>query len=209
VKMPAERYRPAPPPGHPAVASYGWPGGGAGRSGPSDKDSGFTLLELIISLGLFALIAVAGLGLLESVLNVHGRTETRLSRLADLQRAMFVVQSDLDQITRGAVSGGGSGIAFTRIAGGMGGAPMPVRYGAADGVLVRSAPQSQMLLQGVTDTKWRFRDGNRWVDRWPVSDERKDEWPRAVSIEMQVGGMPGPQGSLRRVVVLPNRPKDE
>lgn len=176
---------------------------------PQEGEAGFTLLELIISLGLFALIAVAGLGLLETVLNVQGRTETRLSRLADLQRAMFVVQSDLDQITRGEVSGGGSGIAFTRIAGGMGGPPMPVRYDAAEDVLVRSAPQPQMLLQGATETKWRFRDGNRWVDRWPVSEERKAEWPRAVSVEMQVGGVPGPQGSLRRVVVLPSQPRDK
>lgn len=176
---------------------------------PAAGEEGFTLLELIISLGLFALIAVAGLGLLDSVLNVQGRTDTRLSRLADLQRAMFVIQSDLDQITRGEVSGGGSGIAFTRIAGGMGGPPMPVRYGAAEGVLVRSAPQPQMLLQGVAGARWRFRDGNGWIDRWPPSEERKAEWPRAVSVEMQVTGVQGPQGSLRRVVVLPGQPKDQ
>lgn len=172
-------------------------------------EEGFTLLELIISLGLFALIAVAGLGLLDSVLNVQGRTETRLSRLADLQRAMFVVQSDLDQITRGEVSGGAGSIAFTRIAGGLGGPPVPVRYDAAQGVLARSAPQPQMLLHGVAEAKWRFRDGNRWIDRWPASEERKGEWPRAVSVEMQIAGEQGPQGLLRRVVVLPDQPKDE
>lgn len=176
---------------------------------PATGEAGFTLLELIISLALFALISVAGLGLLDSVLNVQGRTEARLSRLADLQRAMFVVQSDLDQITRGEMSGGGNGIAFTRIAGGMGGPPMPVRYGAAQGALVRSAPQPQLLLQGVAEAKWRFRDGNAWVDRWPVNEERKGEWPRAVSVEMQVGGVPGPEGTLRRVVVLPAQPRDQ
>lgn len=174
---------------------------------PRPDEGGFTLLELIISLGLFALIAVAGLGLLDSVLNVQGRTDTRLSRLAELQRAMFVVQSDLDQITRGEISGGANGIAFTRIAGGLGGPPMPVRYGAAGGVLARSAPQPQVLLQGVTQARWRFRDGDRWVDRWPVSEERKAEWPRAVLVEMQVAGQ-GPQGVLRRVVVLPAQPRD-
>lgn len=175
---------------------------------PVPGEEGFTLLELIISLGLFALIAVAGLGLLDSVLNVQGRTDMRLSRLAELQRAMFVVQSDLDQITRGEISGGGNGVTFTRIAGGMGGPPTPVRYGAAGGVLVRSAPQPQMLLQGVTDARWWFRDGNAWVDRWPPSEARKAEWPRAVSVELQVTGQ-GPQGLLRRVVALPVQPKDD
>ncbi|MEG3179695.1 type II secretion system protein GspJ [Sphingomonas sp. LT1P40] len=175
---------------------------------PAPGEDGFTLLELIISLGLFALIAVAGMGLLDSVLKVQGRTEARLGRLADLQRAMFVIQSDLDQVTRGEISGGGNGIAFTRVAAGMGGPAVPVRYDAVGGVLVRSAPQPQAMLQGVGGAVWRFRDGAAWVDRWPPSEARKAEWPRAVSVEMLVGGVPGPQGVLRRVVVLPAVPKD-
>lgn len=170
-------------------------------------DAGFTLLELIISLGLFALISVAGLGLLDSVLNVQGRTEARLSRLADVQRAMFVIQSDLDQVTRGEISGGGGAIAFTRVAGGVGGPPMPVRYGETAGVLVRNAPLPQLLLSGVAGTRWRFRDGDAWIDRWPPDEARKGEWPRAVSVEMQVSGQ-GPSGGLRRVIVLPALPKD-
>lgn len=172
-----------------------------------DTEAGFTLLELIISLGLFALISVAGLGLLDSVLNVQGRTEKRLARLADVQRAMFVIQSDLDQVTRGAISGGGNKIEFTRVAGGVGGPPMRVSYGEAAGVLVRSAPQPQMLLRGVGGTRWRFRDGNVWIDRWPPDEARKDEWPRAVMVETQVSGQ-GPQGGLRRIVLLPVQAKE-
>lgn len=171
-------------------------------------EGGFTLLELIISLGLFALIAVAGLALLESVMGVQVRTEGRLDRTAALQRAMFVIQSDLDQIARGEVSGGGAGIAFTRVAAGMGGTPVPLRYQAAGGALVRAAPQPQLLLNGVSGVRWRFLDGQGWVDRWPPSEERKEEWPRAVQVEMQVTGARGPQGSLRRVVALPVRPED-
>ncbi len=170
-------------------------------------ENGFTLLELIISLGLFALIAVAGLGLLDSVLGVQGRTEARLARLADVQRAMFVIQSDLDQVTRGTISGGGAAIAFTRVAGGVGGPPVAVGYGEAGGALVRSAPQPQMLLQGVGGTRWRFRDGDAWVDRWPPDAARRDEWPRAVSVDLRVTGT-GPQGALRRVVVLPVQAKE-
>lgn len=170
-------------------------------------EQGFTLLELIISLGLFALISVAGLGLLDSVLNVQGRTEARLARLADLQRAMFVIQSDLDQVTRGEITGGGAAIAFRRIAGGVGGPAVAVSYGAAGGMLVRSAPQPQPLLQGVEAQRWRFRDGGAWLDRWPPSATRRDEWPRAVSIELRVSGQ-GPQGTLRRVVVLPERARE-
>ncbi|MCR5872367.1 prepilin-type N-terminal cleavage/methylation domain-containing protein [Sphingomonas sp. J344] len=98
--MPSPRRRPGP-----LEASQDDPSGGPGlRRG----DDGFTLLELIISLGLFALIAVAGLTLLNSVMTTQERTEGRLDRTAAIQRTMFVLQSDLDQITRGAVSGGGA-----------------------------------------------------------------------------------------------------
>lgn len=176
---------------------------------PEPAEQGFTLLELIISLGLFALIAVAGLTLLNSVMTTQERTEGRLDRTAAIQRTMFVLQSDLDQITRGAVSGGGSNIAFTRVAAGMGGPPVPLRYAAASGALVRAAPQPQLLLTGVSGVRWRFLDEQRWVDRWPPNEERKDEWPRAVQVEMQLAGARGPQGTLRRVVALPVRPQDE
>ncbi|MBL7372952.1 prepilin-type cleavage/methylation domain-containing protein, partial [Escherichia coli] len=70
----------------------------------------------MISLGLFALIAVAGLALVDGIIKVQGRTEKRLDRLADLQRALFVVSSDIDQIAFGRVSGGGEKLNFTRAA---------------------------------------------------------------------------------------------
>lgn len=159
-------------------------------------------------MGLFALIAVAGMGLLDSVLNVQGRTEARLARLADLQRAMFVIQNDLDQVTRGDIAGGGGNIAFARVAAGLGGPALPVRYDLAGGALVRSAPQPQLVLTGVSGAVWRFRDGDRWVDRWPPDADRRAEWPRAVAVEMAVTGANGPQGRLRRVIVLPVQPDD-
>jgi general secretion pathway protein J len=174
---------------------------------PSDKDSGFTLIELMISLGLFALIAVAGLALVEGIINVQGRTEKRFDRLADLQRTMFVVSSDVEQIADGPISGGGANLSFTRSAPGMGGAAVPLRYGVVGGALVRSVgPAPQLVLAGVANARWRFWDG-AWVDRWPVNDESKDRWPRAVALEMQVAGPGGTPGSLRRVVALPVRPE--
>lgn len=175
---------------------------------PEAGETGFTLIELMISLGLFALIAVAGLALVEGIINVQGRTEKRLDRLADLQRTMFVVSSDVEQIADGPIRGGGATLSFTRAAPGMGGAAIPLRYGVAGGGLVRTVgPAPQLVLAGVANARWRFWDG-AWVDRWPVSDEGKDRWPRAVAIEMQVAGPGGTPGSLRRVIALPVRPEE-
>ncbi|MET0309949.1 MAG: type II secretion system protein GspJ [Sphingomonas sp.] len=170
--------------------------------------SGFTLIELMISLGLFALIAVAGLALVDGIINVNQRTEGRLDRLAALQRTMFVLTSDLDQVSSGPIEGGGNRISFTRTAPGYGGISVPVKYGVAGGVLVRGAgPAPQLLLPGVARAQWRFWDG-AWVDRWPLDDKSRDRWPRAVSIDLEVVGPGGTPVTLRRVVALPARAEE-
>jgi general secretion pathway protein J len=170
--------------------------------------AGFTLIELMISLGLFALIAIAGLALVDGIIKVQGRTEQRLDRLADVQRTMFVVASDLDQIASGPMTGGGTTLRFTRAAPGIGGAAVPLNYVAAGGALVRNiGPAPQVVLRDVAAVRWRFWDG-AWVDRWPLRDEDKERWPRAVGLEMQVAGPGGTPVSLRRVVALPSRPEE-
>ena len=172
-------------------------------------EAGFTLLELMISLGLFALIAIAGLALVDGIIKVQDRTEGRFDRLADLQRAMFVVSGDLDQIARGSVTGNAANLSFSRAAPAIGGAAVPVRYSIANGNLVRQiGPLPQGVLGGVASMRWRFWDG-AWVDRWPVDDKSRDRWPRAVEIEMQVAGPGGTPGMLRRVVTLPVRAQEE
>jgi general secretion pathway protein J len=175
---------------------------------PEAGDAGFTLIELMISLALFALIAVAGLALVDGILNVERRTGPRLDRVADLQRAMFVVSSDLDQIAVGPISGGGANLSFTRAAPGMGGAAVQLDYAATGGTLVRSVgPVPQRVLMGVGAARWRFWDG-AWVDRWPIDEASKDRWPRAIALELQVTSPGGAPASLRRVVALPVRPQE-
>ncbi|MBR0551032.1 type II secretion system protein GspJ [Stakelama marina] len=167
-------------------------------------EQGFTLIEVMISLGLFALIAVAGLGLVDSVLNVQGKTEERLDRLSDYQRAMYIVSSDLDQIARGPIAGGGGTISFTRSAAGFGGTPVPVQYDEQAGALMRMAGANpQTVLTGVANARWRFYDGGAWTDHWPPSEDRRGDRPQAVSLDMQVE-----RGTLRRVVTLPARPDE-
>ncbi|SOB86580.1 general secretion pathway protein J [Sphingomonas guangdongensis] len=169
---------------------------------PAD-DAGFTLIELIISLLLFALIAVAGVALVDSVLGVQGRTEARLDRLSDLQRAMLVVSGDLEQVANGDLSGAGTRIDFTRAAPGVGGPAVRVRYGVDRGTLVRDAGGgAQAVLRGVQGARWRFfREG--WSERWPATEQERAEWPQAVELEVTLSGAPA--GTARRVVVLPVR----
>jgi general secretion pathway protein J len=130
------------------------------RAGAGDKDSGFTLIELMISLGLFALIAVAGLALVDGIINVQGRTEKRFDRLADLQRTMFVVSSDVEQIAAGPLSGGGANSPSRAPRRAWAAPAVPLRYGVAGGALVRTVgPAPQLVLAGVANARWRFWDG--------------------------------------------------
>lgn len=169
-------------------------------------DGGFTLLELMISLGLFALIAVAGLALVDGILAVEGRTEKRLDQVADVQRAMFVVASDLDQVAFGRITGTPQGVSFSRSTPGFGGPPVGVTYGYAGGALTRSgAGVTQQVLAGVSSVRWRYFDGG-WLDAWPPDEARAGTWPRAVSVELALAAPSGTGGTLRRVVTLPAPP---
>lgn len=169
-------------------------------------EAGFTLIELMISLGLFALIAVAGLALVDGILRVNGRTEARLDRLSALQRTMFVLTSDLDQVASGPIEGRGDRLSFVRSAPGTGGVTSQVQYAVAGGVLVRAAPAPQLLLPGVVTARWRFWDG-AWSDRWPLdaSEEAKQRWPRAIALDLRATGPGGVPVALHRVVTLPAR----
>jgi general secretion pathway protein J len=174
-----------------------------GQAGAEAGEGGFTLLELMISLGLFALIAVAGMALVDSVIGVDGRTEARLDRVADLQRAMVVISSDFDQIAPGPLVGNASQVRFARATPGFGGPPLAVAYRVEGGRLMRFVGgRPQLVLDQVQTAQWRYFDGG-WLPGWPPAPDRDGEWPRAVVVELQVGG-PGGGGALRRIVTLPS-----
>jgi len=102
--------------------------------GPPGPDAGLTLVEVMVSLALFALIAVAGFSFVDGELRVRAETEGRLERLGNLQRAMYVLTSDLEQMSDDPILSG-NGLAFRRY--GPRGGEMDVRYALAGGTLQR------------------------------------------------------------------------
>ncbi|MBW4330319.1 prepilin-type N-terminal cleavage/methylation domain-containing protein [Stakelama sp. CBK3Z-3] len=162
-------------------------------------ERGFTLIEVMVSLGLFALIAAAGLGLVDGVMGVQERTEGRLDRTASVQRAMFVIASDFDQISAGPIAGGGDAVSLTRAAPGLGGPPVPVQYAIANGTLLRIAGEHpQVALNDVSSGAWQFLKDGVWRDRWPIDPLDPEARPDAVAVTLQTK-----DGVLRRVVTLP------
>ena len=159
----------------------------------------------MISLLLFALIAVAGVALVDSVLGVQGKTEARLDRLTALQRAMLVVTGDLEQVARRRHDRGrGRGQLLARRRRASAVRRSCVRYALDRGVLVRDAGSgAQAVLRGVTAcaggsgrTAGSIAGRRASARDWPQRGRGRGGARRAE-----------PAGTLRRVVTLPVRAK--
>ncbi|USD37806.1 MULTISPECIES: type II secretion system minor pseudopilin GspJ [Ferrimonas] len=72
------------------------------------KVSGFTLLEMLLAMAIFALLGVATAGVLTNVLSVNETSETHHLRLKQVQRAMSLMQRDFEQMVMRPVRGEGA-----------------------------------------------------------------------------------------------------
>lgn len=164
--------------------------------------AGFTLVEMIVALGLLALISAAGLALVETVISAQRRTDGRLARLATLERAVFTIDADFAQAIDGPYRFGDAVTIRRTVKDGQ----AAVGYAVLGGALVRLynlAPHA--LVPDVDAVSWRFHRNGRWEDMPP---RRNDPLPDdAVELTLRLAPANGaPGGMLRRIVVLPGRP---
>jgi general secretion pathway protein J len=151
-----------------------------------DGQAGFTLIEVMVSLALFAMIGGAGVSVLDQVLRAQARTEEQLDRLAAMQRAMLVLTLDFSQ---GELLAATDAVQVRRGA-------TRIQYRLQDDVFIRAVGDAQQpVLTGVTGVTWAFLDAeSTWVDAWPVGDDRVN--PQAVAVTLDMGA----KGDIRRVV---------
>jgi len=67
---------------------------------PFTKSKGFTLIEVIIAMSIFAILAILSYSGLHSVIMSKTSTEASLERLQELQMTMLTINSDLQQISK-------------------------------------------------------------------------------------------------------------
>ncbi|MEO9944797.1 type II secretion system minor pseudopilin GspJ [Paraglaciecola sp.] len=67
------------------------------------RNRGFTLLEILVAIAIFALIGVASTGVLNSVIESDQLSEERFAKLEELQRAMLTIERDIMQMTNRSV----------------------------------------------------------------------------------------------------------
>ncbi len=60
------------------------------------RQRGFTLLELLVALGIFSIMSIMAYGGLSSVIKTREQVTVSMQRLADLQRSVHRIQSDLE-----------------------------------------------------------------------------------------------------------------
>ena len=128
------------------------------------RDSGFTLVELLVALVIAGIMFALGYGVITQALQNRDRVKAQQQRLGELQRAMRIMVQDFSQI-----------------------APRPVRdvLGATDEPALRADPGSQTLVSftrggfanpsglqrpELQRVEYRFEDSTVMRVTWPVLD---------------------------------------
>lgn len=175
----------------------------------ASRPGGFTLIEVLVTLVVFAIMAALAYGGLNSIARTRAALAQQQQAFHDLLRAVATLDRDLREAVQRPVSGNvgqslpafagnSNALEFTRL-----GFANPqaeqrsnlerVLYELDDHALKRgrflvldraatTAPQLTTLRGDIDDFRLRYLDaGNRWFDSWPPPQAaRPDALPRAV-----------------------------
>ncbi len=195
---------------------------------------GFTLLELLVALAIFAVVAALAWGGLDTLARSRRVLDAESERLAQLQRGFGRFERDLRQaLPRAARSeGAGHGAALTgsveglevtvwRPSGGWsvsGPDLQRVAWRCADDGLRRvrwaavdrtpATPRSEaLLIPGARDCQWRyFPERGPASEVWPPRG-RSEALPRAVELRLSRATDAGGVEEFRRLIELPQLPE--
>ncbi|MCP5158529.1 MAG: type II secretion system minor pseudopilin GspJ [Gammaproteobacteria bacterium] len=125
---------------------------------------GFTLLELLVALAVFAIMAIAAYSGLHSVLFTRAAVEEENRRLAAVQLAIFRLEQDIEQtVPRGIRDAYGE--------------PQPALHGGellSEALILTRAGWDNPLSQpraNLQRVAYRLRDGRLWRLHWNVLDQ--------------------------------------
>jgi general secretion pathway protein J len=182
-------------------------------------ERGFTLVEMMVSLMIFGLLAAAGVALLSFSVRAQAVTAAKLDDVSALNRLNSVLAADLAQaLDRRSRDARGDPVTAFAGANGDGGSPMlrlvrggwsnldgarrsgeqKVEYRLADGAIQRlsypmldgtQADPPTAMLNGVRAVSLRYRVGGAWSDHWEGSP--RIPLPEAIELRLvRADGVP-------------------
>lgn len=187
------------------------------------KQQGFTLLEVMIAMAIFAVLSLLAYQILSASVKNSEMTQEHTARLNEIQTVFSLLERDLIQILprqadakEAILSATETSLSFTTI----GSSPaaetlsasdlIQVTWGIANHALVRntsvlpSPPLSDTtrapaftMLKGVRTAHWRFFSTG-WTDSW----SQTDTFPNAIELVITLDDM----GEIRRLFLLPAAP---
>ena len=190
---------------------------------------GFTLFEVMVAIAIFAILGIAANGLLSQTVRTDEKVRDRTARLAEVQRAIGILERDALQAvarpvrdelggSRPALQGGLQDmLEFTRLgwrnpAGRPRAELQRVAYVLDNKQLLRlywnvldradgSLPVRQVLLTGVAEASVEFIDSEGQSQSfWPVESAALTALPRALRWRLNVE----PYGEIERLLALPD-----
>lgn len=189
--------------------------------------AGFTLVEMLVALTIFALLAAAGVGILRSSVDTQSAVDRRLGEVGVVGRLQALLASDLGQAalrpTRGpggerpAFIGEGSRMQLVRAGWhNLDGEPRSslqrVEWRLEQGGLARighrqldggEGGEPALLARSVDQVAFRYRGAaGDWASAWQATAQ--EPLPAAVELSVQMRGKP----PLLFVVALPPRGSD-
>lgn len=184
------------------------------RRHATGAEQGFTLLELLVSLMIFAVLAVIAYGGLKSVLDAQKQTDEQAAKLAMLQKAFIIINRDTEQmINRGirdnygdpksALIGDSGAMEFSKAgwrnpAGFKRSNIQRIAYGIEDDQLLRlswavldraqdSEPMSSLIMDRVKSLEVRYLDLDlKWQNQWPVNSNTTKNVPETLPRALEV-----------------------
>lgn len=190
--------------------------------------AGFTLVEMLVALAVFAVLGVLAFGGLRGIISLDSGLAARSEQTTAVEFALSLIEQDLQHATRRAVRDefgdpepaltserGTDLVSLTRYAAALPGGDSAVslrriRYRLLDGELFRDVWQqldrtpsttfsTRRLLDNVGALKLRYFANREWRDYWPPEDAGSDMLPRGFEILLAIDQ----QGTLRRTVEHP------
>ena len=136
------------------------------------RAGGFTLLEMLVAVAIFALASALAYGGLDALMRSRRQLDAAQDRLGRIQFALGLLERDV------------RGIALRPVRDGYG-APLAALQGARSQLEVTRGGYANALAQPRAELErvgWRLRDGALQRERWAVLDRTPGSAPRADAL---------------------------